>query len=148
MRRARTTMPELRMELAPLIDVVFLLLTFFVFAMVLMVRAEVLDVTLPQLGAGAPADAPAAVTIALDAEGNVFLNGEPVEAGVLIEQVRAALAERPEAPLHIAADTACPAGALLGVIDRLSEAGLGAFQLLGTPAEPPPASPLPADAGS
>lgn len=119
--------------MAPLVDVVFLLLTFFVFAMVLMVRAEVLDVTLPTLGAAESADAVAAVTITLDAEGRIYLNTEPVEREGLLEALRESLTESPDAKIDIAADTACPAGDLLGVIDLLSEGGFGAFQLFGTP---------------
>ena len=44
---ARRQPIEPRLELTPLIDVVFLLLTFFVFAMVLSARLEVTDVRLP-----------------------------------------------------------------------------------------------------
>lgn len=121
--------------MAPLVDVVFLLLTFFVFAMVLMVRAEVLDVTLPTLGSGEAAQRVEGVTITLDAYGNVYVDAVPVEKPAMIEVVRERLADRPEARINIAADTDCPAGELLGVIDRLSEAGLGAFQLFGTPGE-------------
>lgn len=143
MRRVRTNSPEVRLEMAPLIDVVFLLLTFFVFAMVLMVRAEVLDVTLPTLGAGKPAESAAAVTITLDAEGRVYLDAEPIEKTALIAALRATLADQPDAKINIAADTACPAGDLLGVIDQLSEAGLGAFQLFGTPGETGPSGEAP-----
>ena len=41
MRPLRRSEHETRVEMMPLIDVVFLLLTFFIYAMVLMVRAEV-----------------------------------------------------------------------------------------------------------
>lgn len=131
--------------MAPLIDVVFLLLTFFVFAMVLMVRAEVLDVTLPTLGAGQAAEPVPAVTITLDADGRVYLDAEPVEKDALIETLQAKLAEQPDAKLNIAADTACPSGELLAVIDTLSGAGFGAFQLFGTPegGNPAPDTPRP-----
>ena len=46
MRPLRRSEHETRVEMMPLIDVVFLLLTFFIYAMVLMVRAEVLPVPL------------------------------------------------------------------------------------------------------
>lgn len=135
MRRARRTSPEVRMEMAPLIDVVFLLLTFFVFAMLLMVRAQVLDVTLPKLGSGAPAQDTAAVTITLDEKGHAFLDEEPTERAALIDALRAKLAQQPDAKINLAADTGCPAGDLLAVIDELSKAGYGNFQLFGRPAD-------------
>lgn len=135
------------MEMAPLIDVVFLLLTFFVFAMLLMVRAQVLDVTLPKFGSGRPAQETAAVTVTIDAAGQVYVDAEPVGARGLIEAVRTKMGEQPEAKLNIAADTACPSGDLLGVIDLLSKNGFGAFQLFGTPEgganRAPPSPPTP-----
>ena len=85
----------------------------------------------------------AAVTITLDAEGRVYLDAEPIEKTALIAALRATLADQPDAKINIAADTACPAGDLLGVIDQLSEAGLGAFQLFGTPGETGPSGEAP-----
>jgi biopolymer transport protein ExbD len=133
MRRARRTMPEVRLEMTPLIDVVFLLLTFFIFAMLMMVRAQVLDVTLPTFGSGQPAQESAAITVTIDAAGEVYVDAEVVGTDGLIDAVRSKLDEKPEAKLNIAADTACPSGDLLGVIDLLSKNGFGAFQLFGTP---------------
>ena len=46
MRALRRTEHETRIEMMPLIDVVFILLTFFIYAMVLVVGAEVLPVPL------------------------------------------------------------------------------------------------------
>ena len=136
MRRSRRTIPEVRIEMAPLIDVVFLLLTFFVFAMLLMVRAQVLDVTLPTLGSGQSAQESAAITITLDADGTVYLDEEPTTKAELIAALAAKLEETPEAKINLAADTACPSGELLGVIDQLSKNGYGSFQLFGRPEDP------------
>ena len=135
MRRARRTIPEVRIEMAPLIDVVFLLLTFFVFAMLLMVRAQVLDVTLPTLGAGQPAQQSAAITVTLDADGGVYVDEVRTGRDGLIAAIESRLEAQPEAKINLAADTACPSGALLGVIDLLSKSGYGSFQLFGRPEE-------------
>jgi biopolymer transport protein ExbD len=119
--------------MAPLIDVVFLLLTFFVFAMLMMVRAQVLDITLPALGAGEPAPDVAAVTISLDAAGAAFVDGEEVAREGLIGAIRAKLDATPDARLYLAADTGGSSGDLLEIIDLLSRNGFGDFQLFGTP---------------
>lgn len=121
--------------MAPLIDVVFLLLTFFVFAMLLMVRAQVLDVTLPTLSAGAPAEDVESVTISLDDEGGTFVDGERVERDALIPAVRTRLERMPGAKIYLAADTGGSSGDLLAVIDLLSRNGFGNFQLFGLPSE-------------
>lgn len=119
--------------MAPLIDVVFLLLTFFVFAMLMMVRAQVLDITLPTLGSGRPAENAAYVTISIGSTGEIFLDGESVERGALIDAIRARLAQTPGARINLAADTASSSGDLLAIVDLLSKNGYGNFQLFGTP---------------
>ncbi len=135
MVRFRRSSPEVRFEMTPLIDVVFLLLTFFIFALVLMVRANVLDVKLPEVGSG-PAAEGITVTIAIDRENQLFVDGEPVEKAALVEAVRAAMAEAPEARLVIAADQASASGVLISLADLLGREGLGAFSIIGT--EPSP----------
>ena len=126
--------------MTPLIDVVFLLLTFFVFAMLLMVRAEVLDITLPTLTAGDPAEDVDAVTIAIADDGAIALDGEPVEREQLIATLRSRLEGRPGARIYVAADTSSASGDLLGVIDLLSRHGFGNFQLFGLPESQAPAT--------
>lgn len=130
MIRFRRTSPEVRFEMTPLIDVIFLLLTFFIFALVLMVRANVLDVALPEVGSG-PAAGGTTVTIAINRANMLFVDGEAVEREALIETVRGRLAEQPNARLVIAADRASASGSLIGLADLLSREGLGEFSIIG-----------------
>ncbi|MBK7404859.1 MAG: biopolymer transporter ExbD [Phycisphaerales bacterium] len=136
MYKVRRTTPEVRVEMAPLIDVVFLLLTFFVFAMLMMVRAQVLDITLPSLGAGRPAENATAVTISIAADGGTFVDGDAVDRDSLIGAIRAKIEQAPGAKINLAADTASSAGDLLKIVDLLSKNGYGNFQLFGTPEAP------------
>lgn len=131
MIRFRRTSPEVRFEMTPLIDVVFLLLTFFIFALVLMVRANVLDVSLPEIGSGPNAQG-VTVTIVLDAQAQLFVDGEPVNSDSIIEAVRNRLETEPEARLVVAADRHSASGALIGLADLLSREGFGAFSIIGT----------------
>ena len=136
-RVRRTTTPEVRIDLAPLIDVVFLLLTFFLFAMLLMVRADALDLTLPEIASGEPAEPGVPVTIALTAAGEIRVDNELLDPAAVPERVQAIFQARgtPEPQLVLAVDEGCPAGVLIGMIDRLTGAGLGDFAVLGTPAQ-------------
>lgn len=131
MKLRRSTSAEPRLEITPLIDVVFLLLTFFVFALVLLVRAEVLDVSLPQLTAGEEAANAQLVTVAIDREGAVFVEGEPVEIAGLAEAVADVREARPEARLVIAVDEEARSGATLAVVDALVARGITEFAVLG-----------------
>lgn len=123
--------------MTPLIDVVFLLLTFFVFALVLMVRAEVLGVSLPALGAAAPAQRESVITIAVLRSGEMLVNGEPAAAEALVERVSELRAATPGARLLLAADEGAPAGDLLRLMDRLTAAGLGEFGIVARPSDGP-----------
>lgn len=139
------------MEMTPLIDVVFLLLTYFVFALVLMIRADVLDLTLPSLGAGRPAQPGEAITIAVDQSGTLFVNGEPAPIESLVTQVQSKLEQNPDATIYVALDTEGRVGPGLAVIDALMAGGITKFSMIGrppseapTPSQPTPTQPSPA----
>jgi biopolymer transport protein ExbD len=137
--RIRRTSPEPRVEMTPLIDVVFLLLTFFVFSMALLVRAEVLDLKLPQITGGeAPGEV---VTVAVDAEGRLFVDGEEASLDDLPSRAGDRLQEREGAVIMIAVDEEADAGVVLRVIDRLRAAGISDFGILTRPGQGPEETP-------
>jgi biopolymer transport protein ExbD len=130
--------PEPRLEMTPLIDVVFLLLTFFVFAIVLVVRAEVLDIMLPDLSTGQAPRPGAAITIALDADGSLYVNGEPTPREELIDRLRELRSADPDAALLMAADEAGRSGDLVRLWHELAQAGFPDVALIVRPREGPP----------
>jgi biopolymer transport protein ExbD len=136
MRRVRRMSGDVHVELTPMIDVVFLLLTFFVFAIVLMVRADVLDVNLPELSSGRNADAVAPITIAITESGELLVNREAVGLDGVVEKVQAIKNELGDGPLVLAVDTKSQAGILIALADRLTGAGLGEFSIIGHKAAP------------
>jgi biopolymer transport protein ExbD len=141
-RRARRLNTATTIELTPMIDVVFLLLTFFIFSIALMVRADVLGVTLPELTSGQEAQRVEPITVTLRAGGVVSLMGEPVERDALIESLRAVRVDRPDAPVLLAADVDAGAGELIELADALVGAGITQFSVVGRrAAEPTPVSP-------
>lgn len=130
--------------MTPLIDVVFLLLTFFVFSMALLVRAEVLDLRLPAVtGGAAPRDV---VTVAIDREGQLFVDGQATTLADVAVQAEGRLEERAGAALVVAVDETVDSGALVEVMMALQAAGLSDFGIIGRPegASEPDAPPAPA----
>lgn len=121
-----------------MIDVVFLLLTFFIFSVALMVRADVLGVSLPELTSGEPAERVEPITVTLRVGGAVSLMGEPIEREQLVETLRSLVAERPDAPVLLAADVGAGAGELIELADALVGAGVTRFSVVGRPAEASP----------
>ncbi len=125
------------MELTPLIDVVFLLLTFFVFSLAVMVRADVLDIRLPTLGAAENPQERRAVTVAVRADGGLTVDGEAVALEVLAARLKQIKDAEPEVRFLIAADEGGKSGDLLRVVDALAQAGLSEFSMLSKPREGP-----------
>jgi len=91
--------------LTPLIDVIFLLLTFFIYAMVLMERIELVPMDLKALETGEAMnqeEPPPAITLSLDASGGLFLDRTPIAMSDVIPQLTTALQERPDTILYLA----------------------------------------------
>ena len=119
--------------MTPLIDVVFLLLTFFLFAMMVMVRVDILGVRLPTISAGLPAQETSIIAVVLDSHGVASIDGETLGLDALVERVLERKDENPETIVFVAADESCKAGALLGVLDRFAQAGIADVSLVGAP---------------
>lgn len=137
MRRVRRVSTDVRLELTPLIDVVFLLITFFLFALLVMVRARVLDVNLPELRAGAEAAGERLVTLAVRSDGGLVLEGEAVGMDAVTDAIEERMASAGEgARLVLAVDEGGRSGVLLELADALVAAGITDFSIIGTPSPP------------
>ena len=138
MRPLRRTEHDTRVEIMPLIDVVFLLLTFFIYAMVLMVRAEVLPVPFESYLSGETATTKPAVSITIAVDGNIYVGTSVVTLDELVESVRGKLSDKPESVLYLVMEdghSIVDRGPLLtGAWDRLRDVQLEVF-LVGSPKE-------------
>ncbi|MCH8822835.1 MAG: biopolymer transporter ExbD [Planctomycetes bacterium] len=126
---------ESRIEIMPLIDVVFLLLTFFIYAMVLMVRAEIVPMQLKEFESGSPAKIPPAVTVSIDHSGSLFINRESVEMDQIILRLMEFKKDDPSTVIYLAAEeygTTDRLPTFLELYDKLSLAGLD-IKLVGKP---------------
>ncbi len=134
---------EVRMEMTPLLDVIFLLLTFFIYAMVLMVRAELLPIQMQPLLSGRPAAVTPAVTLTIDRAGAIYYNLAPIDLDDVLPRLREARERDPDTVVYIAADATGETDRLptfLSLYDRLALAGLD-LRLVGSPL-PAPGEPV------
>lgn len=94
--------------LTPLIDVVFLLLLFFMLTTTFS-QLDFLKIQLPR-GEAETAGAEVHINLAIDAMGDYYLNGQllPDEPEALTAQLRLALVERPDAVVYIYAHALTP----------------------------------------
>lgn len=109
--------PEVSINLTPLIDVVFLLLIFF------MVSASFSELTqlvvdLPE-AEGAPASTDTTLLLVIDVEGNMTLDGAPVpnDARGLPEALRQRLSGNTDIPVTLSADAMTPHQYVVTAID-------------------------------
>lgn len=114
-------------NLTPLIDVVFLLLIFFMVSTTFKDEAR-LRVQLPQAqGESIPAAEPAMIHLVIDAAGAYFVDDQAVTdraTQTLVRALSAARGERAALPVLIQADAQTPHQAVMTALDAAGQAGL------------------------
>jgi len=114
-----------RIEIIPMIDVMFFLLATFMLASLSLQRLHSLAVDLPR-GQAAPLQAKPAVTLTVTRQGLLLLNETAVTLADLAATLRPMLAE-PDAGVVVAADSAAPNGVVVEAMLRAREAGARRF---------------------
>ena len=114
-----------RLEMMPLMDVIFLLLVFFIYAMVTMSVHHGIGVSLPKAVSETLTGHHAVIT--LSADGTTWLEGQQVAIESLVPRVAA---ECYGMPILISADERVSIGRGLSLLEELREAGISevAFQ--------------------
>lgn len=100
----RRSSTEPRIELTPMIDVIFLLLTFFIYSMVLMVRVDLLPLELKQFASGTPAESVPASTISIDLAGSLYLDREPVRMDQVLPRLQTVMQAEPDTQIYLAVE--------------------------------------------
>ena len=110
-----------RVEMLPLIDVVFLLLVFFIYAMLSMVVHHGLKIELPSAGT-AVLEQNDYIDITIDAENHLYLNSHPVGLDDLPGRV---LELRDgDKPVFINGDQTADLGLAIELLDMLKRSGI------------------------
>ncbi len=117
-----------RIEMLPLIDIVFLLLVFFIYAMLSMAVHRGLPVELP-LSATAKIDKKLVLSVTVKADQTIYVNKERVALGDLTRVLRSKAAETREPGILIFADRALPYQTIYRVLDQIRLAGLRRISL-------------------
>lgn len=110
-----------RIEIVPLIDVVFLLLVFFIYAMLSMSVYRGLEVNLPRAVEGARQDT--VVVVSLDKHGLMRIDERVVAMDAAVQEV-ARRAGQHGASVLIRADRAAELGTAVELLSRIKAAGL------------------------
>ena len=119
MRLKRRTNRPARIEMVPLIDTVFLLLVFFMYAMITMTVHRSVKVDLPEAGRHKP-ELTRHVTVTINEAGGLFVQGEPITIDSLVATVKTALEESEERKVVIDGDRGASLGIGVKILERLS----------------------------
>ena len=112
-----------RIEMLPLIDVVFLLLVFFIYAMLSMVVHHGLRVELPNAST-TEVDRNEYVSITIAKDNSIFVRKERVELSELTEKVMEYVDKKTDISVFINGDSRADLGVAIKILDLLKSAGV------------------------
>lgn len=128
-----------QVPIVPMIDILFILLVFFIVSTTFKKPRDILRIELPTVRE-VPSDTVADTrsVIAVDALGNVSLDALAVPDGLLDSYLRAFQSQNPGRQLELEADQKLPLGHLLSIWDSLTKAGIEIKDVPARIKQPPP----------
>jgi biopolymer transport protein ExbD len=118
---------ETKVQMAPMIDMVFLLIIFFMTASHLSAsKSKMLDIPLADRGV-IPKDRPDRWTVNITADGSIFSGQEPVDVDLLKRMVAERVKQDPSMKVYLRADKVTPHKKVRSVMRAMAEAGVGDF---------------------
>ena len=124
--------PMSEINVTPLVDVMLVLLVIFILTAPLLTSAIRLE--LPQTEGLQSGEAPLAVTVAMDAKGQLFFNDRPVDAQALAQQFEATARRNPETEVQLRVDESIPYGQVVSLMGLAQKAGLTRIGFVAQPA--------------
>ena len=114
-------------DLTPMLDVVFILLIFFIVTAVFVKEAGY-EVLKPQASQALPAELEP-ILIAVSPVGEIWMDGDIVQTRALRVRIEQRLAETPNASVVIQADQRAPNEYVMAIMSAAREAGLTSVQI-------------------
>ena len=137
LQRTRAQAPMSEINVTPLVDVMLVLLVIFILTAPLLTSAIRLD--LPKAEGAQAGQAPVAVTLVVNPQGQVFFNDLAIPLSALAVQLKAVATQRPDTEVQLRADQTVPYGRVVEVMGVAQKAGLSR---IGFVADTPPAAAL------
>ena len=108
-----------QINIVPMIDVVFAILTFLIVSSLSLSKSEGLPVNLPKASTSQVQDSPAKITVTLDAQGKFMVDKKLVNLDQIESTVRQVMGSNPSALIVLNADKTVEHGNVVEVMDRL-----------------------------
>lgn len=125
---------KVRIEMLPLIDIVFLLLVFFIYAMLSMAVHKGLPVTLPT-SSSAEIEKDLVLSVTLREDGTIYLDKTRVSMESLTKNLKTKARKNENKGVLLFADRTVSYQTLFRVLDRIKKAGLSRVSLQAEAAE-------------
>ena len=122
LKAARARRKRVLINITPLIDVLFLLLIFFIVSSTFLEQPSI-TVELPSAQTASPHRIDQYV-IVVGREGDIFLNDEQLTEAGLLDRLRAIYETNKNANMVLKADKIAPYGTIIAVIDAIRQCGL------------------------
>ena len=123
MRRRRTQNDEeTAIDMTPMLDIVFIMLIFFIVTTSFVKEAGV-DINRPAASTGKKTDSKSLV-VAITKDGAVYIDGSQIDVQAVRPLVESLRAQDPESAVMVQADDASRTGALIQVMDQIRAAGV------------------------
>ncbi|MBI1241706.1 MAG: biopolymer transporter ExbD [Nostoc sp. RI_552] len=110
-----------QINIVPMIDVIFAILTFFIMSTLFLTRSEGLPVNLPQASTATQQQVPMKVTVTVDKQGVISVNRQPSQVDSIAEQLRTIIGSNSEALVIINADEQVGHGQVVAVMDQVRQ---------------------------
>ena len=124
-RRDEAGADELALNLTPMIDVVFLLLIFFMVATTFLDPEREIDIELPEAESGTTIEERTdELVINVLRDGSITLSGRELTQAQLLESLKSSAQSDPRTPVTIRGDRLVHHEAIVGVMDACGVAGL------------------------
>lgn len=115
--------------MTPMIDMVFLLLVFFMTVSTLARADKQVKLDLPEsVESDVPEDLSDRGTVSLDAEGNIYLGARALDLDAMQAEMKKALEMNPELRIHVRADQVTPYREIKKVLRACAE--VGAYEVI------------------
>ncbi|HEY5895815.1 MAG TPA: biopolymer transporter ExbD [Chthoniobacterales bacterium] len=145
---ARASKRKPRIEIIPLIDIMFFLLACFMLVSLQMIQMRGVKVNLPSVANSTPEKKSDFITVTVDPLGGFFWEKEKLDADQLYEHAKTLRAENKDARIYVRGDKDALHGEVMGALDKLRSAGVEkvVFEIKATsataaaPAGAPPAT--------
>ena len=119
-----TTRRKARIEIIPLIDVVFFLLATFVMVSLSMIKNQGIRVNLPSAVTGAPQEREVAVTVTVTKSGDIYLNQAKLTSDLLFLRLKQLKAENPDTKVFVNGDKDASFGSAIQILDEIRSSGI------------------------